>query len=82
MLLESTLTITMSELATEIVYLSLKPNLDLDTNATWATILTTIAQQPGIKAVYWGRQIEHPDTVQMVVGKATPCNPSSPSSHD
>jgi hypothetical protein len=72
----------MSELATEIVYLPLKPNLDLDTNATWAKTLTTIAQQPGVKAAYWGRQIENPDTVQMAIGKVSPCNPSSSSSHD
>jgi len=61
----------MSENATEIVYIPMKPGLDLSTGEakeTWESTLSTIAKQPGAKALYWGRQIENPDTVQMAVG--------------
>jgi len=60
----------MSENATEIVYIPMKPGLDLSTDEakeTWESTLSTIAKQPGAKALYWGRQIENPDTVQMAV---------------
>jgi hypothetical protein len=61
----------MSENATEVVYIPIKPGLDLssgETKETWESTLNTIAKQPGVKALYWGRQIESPDTVQMLVG--------------
>jgi hypothetical protein len=49
----------------------MKPGLDLslgETKEVWDSTLSTIAKQPGCKALYWGRQIENPDTVQMLVG--------------
>jgi len=61
----------MSENATEVVYIPMKPGLDLssgEAKGTWESTLSTIAKQPGVKALYWGRQIENPDTVQMAVG--------------
>ncbi|KAI4664885.1 uncharacterized protein J4E79_003184 [Alternaria viburni] len=60
----------MSENATEIVYIPMKPGLDLssgEAKETWESTLSTIAKQPGAKALYWGRQIENPETVQMAV---------------
>jgi hypothetical protein len=61
----------MSENATEIAYLPMKPGIDLssgEAKEAWESTLSTIAKQPGCKALYWGRQIENSDTVQMVVG--------------
>ncbi|KAG9191776.1 hypothetical protein G6011_10510 [Alternaria panax] len=55
---------------TEIVYLPMKPSLDLssgEAKEVWESTLSTIAKQPGCQALYWGRQIENPDTVQMLV---------------
>jgi hypothetical protein len=53
----------------------MKPGLDLSSGETkeiWESTLRTIAKQPGVKAVYWGRQIESPDTVQILVGVYLP----------
>ena len=61
----------MSKNATEVVYMPMKPGLDLssgEAKEVWDSTLSTIAKQPGCKALYWGRQIENPDTVQMLVG--------------
>lgn len=61
----------MSGSVTEVVYLHMKPGLDLslgEAKEVWQSTLSTIAKQPGCKALYWGRQIENPDTVQMLVG--------------
>ncbi|KAH8644959.1 hypothetical protein IG631_02423 [Alternaria alternata] len=61
----------MSGSVTEVVYLHMKPGLDLssgEAEEAWQSTLSTIAKQPGCKALYWGRQIENPDTIQMLVG--------------
>ncbi|KAE8824177.1 hypothetical protein PTNB85_08733 [Pyrenophora teres f. teres] len=61
----------MSEPVTEVAYLPLKPSLDLssgETKEAWQSALRTIASQPGFKTGYWGKQIENPDTLQLVIG--------------
>ncbi|KAL1800735.1 hypothetical protein ACET3X_001077 [Alternaria dauci] len=60
----------MSENVSEVVYMSMRPALYLssgEAKEAWQSTLSTIAQVPGCKALYWGRQLENPDTVQMVV---------------
>jgi hypothetical protein len=68
----------MSDPVTEIAYLPLLPNTDLTTGEgqkVWTETLRTITAQLGCKALFWGRQVENPDTVQFVIG-ATPYNPN------
>ncbi|EDU49368.1 ABM domain containing protein [Pyrenophora tritici-repentis] len=60
----------MSEPITEVAYLPLKPSLDLssgEAKEVWQSTLRTIASQPGFKTGYWGKQIENPDTLQLVI---------------
>lgn len=69
----------MSGTTTEVVYLKLKPGLDLSAGKTkedWEALLSTIKKQPGAKKLVWGRQIEHPDIVQIVEGTclSLPCS--------
>ncbi|KAF2869018.1 hypothetical protein BDV95DRAFT_596689 [Massariosphaeria phaeospora] len=55
---------------TEIASIPLLPGLDLttgDTHSTWTEFLGMVAGQPGCKSVYWGRQVEHPDIVQLAI---------------
>ncbi|RMZ70146.1 nuclear pore complex subunit [Pyrenophora seminiperda CCB06] len=62
----------MSYPVAEVAYLPLKPSLDLSSGKikeAWQSTLRTIASQPGFKTGYWGRQIENPDTLQLVIGK-------------
>ncbi|USP73439.1 hypothetical protein yc1106_00713 [Curvularia clavata] len=61
----------MSDTTTEVVYLLLKSGLDIsagEKKIQWEDGLSTIMKQPGAKRVLWGRQIEDPDTVQMIIG--------------
>ncbi|KAF2752254.1 hypothetical protein M011DRAFT_455061 [Sporormia fimetaria CBS 119925] len=54
----------------EITSIPLKPKVDIDSgdgHKKFTTLLTLIASQPGCRTVYWGRQCEYPDTVQLVV---------------
>jgi len=60
----------MSNHALEIAIIQLKPGTDLEVGETgkiWSETLDTIKSQQGCKGVYWGRQIEHPDTAQLLV---------------
>jgi hypothetical protein len=60
----------MSEAATEIVYFPLKPDINLEAGNDKAVLedtLNTIARQEGLQSLYWGRQIEKQDTIQMVI---------------
>lgn len=64
----------------EVAYIPLKPGLDLTTTtgeggdananaaAAWQASLATIAAQSGVQSVFWGRQVERQDVVQLVVG--------------
>ena len=61
----------MLDVTTEVVYLPLKTGLDLSAGKEkeqWEDILSTIKRQPGAIRILWGKQIEHPDTVQLVIG--------------
>jgi hypothetical protein len=61
----------MSDPATEIAYLPLKANLDLESGeakSAWDSTLATIAKQPGFQTLFWGRQVENKDILQLVVG--------------
>lgn len=61
----------MSDRVFEIVYIPLKPNTDL-TSGESAEIfndgLVTVSSQPGARDIYWGRQIERPDTIDLIIG--------------
>ena len=62
----------MSESIVEIVYMPLKQGLDLENGeakTVWDATIAAINKQAGLKVGYWGRQIENPDTVQMVAGE-------------
>ncbi|KAH8727141.1 hypothetical protein GQ44DRAFT_128633 [Phaeosphaeriaceae sp. PMI808] len=55
---------------TEVVYMHLKPGLDLESGEGAAVLedsLKVLEKQEGLKTLYYGRQIEHPDILQMVV---------------
>lgn len=61
----------MLDVTTEVVYLPFKTGLDLsagEKKEIWEDVLSTIKRQPGAIRVLWGRQIEHSDTVQLVIG--------------
>ena len=61
----------MSGPVTEIAYIPLVPGTDLKTGETheiWQKTLQTIAAQPGCQSLYWGKQLENPDTVQFAIG--------------
>jgi hypothetical protein len=61
---------TMSSEATEVCYLPLKEDIDLEEEETKAILndtLDTIARQDGLKSLYYGKQIEKPDIMQLVI---------------
>ncbi|KAF2197666.1 hypothetical protein GQ43DRAFT_444049, partial [Delitschia confertaspora ATCC 74209] len=60
----------MGKQVTEIVNLPLHPGTDLqsgDSGKIWTDIAGTISSQDGCQGIYWGRQIEHPDIVQLAI---------------
>ncbi|KAH7558333.1 hypothetical protein J3E72DRAFT_436322 [Bipolaris maydis] len=60
----------MLDVTTEVVYLPFRTGLDLsmgEKKEHWEDTLNTIKRQPGAIRVLWGRQIEHPDTIQLVI---------------
>ncbi|KAF2174870.1 hypothetical protein K469DRAFT_612899 [Zopfia rhizophila CBS 207.26] len=60
----------MGPVTTEVVYVPLISGLDLATGENkkiWEETLQTITEQPGCLSLFWGRQIEHPDVIQMAV---------------
>ena len=68
----------MTDAITEIVYLPLKPNLNLESGEKKKVLddtLDTIASQHGLKSLVWGRQIENPDMLEIVVGMQSPSPP-------
>lgn len=57
----------------EIVLFSLKPGLDIDTASSEGEqlkreVFTTISQQPGCQAIYYGREVEKPDILEAIFG--------------
>lgn len=70
LILKSPLPSNMSEQATEIALLPARPDVDLDnpeTKAGWESALRIITKQPGFISLYWGRQIEHHDIIELVI---------------
>jgi hypothetical protein len=60
----------MSNDATEVCYLPLKEDIDLEEEESKAILndtLDTIARQDGLKSLYYGKQIEKPDIMQLVI---------------
>lgn len=61
----------MANQVTEIAYVKLIPGTNPsegDAQRILKETLQTVTSQPGVKNLYWGRQIENPDTYQLVVG--------------
>ncbi|KAH6629686.1 hypothetical protein C7974DRAFT_336357 [Boeremia exigua] len=53
----------------QIEYLPLKGGVDLATGQdrrAWEATLDTLGKQPGLKSLFWGRQTENPDVLQVV----------------
>jgi hypothetical protein len=68
------------EATTEVIMIPLLPGLDLDTGDAkeiWDSTLSTIADQPGYQKMFYGRQVEHPDTLQVCISKSA-LSPSTP----
>ncbi len=40
-----------------------------DAGKVWKSTLDTVMAQDGYQRAYWGRQVESPDTLELVVGK-------------
>jgi hypothetical protein len=62
----------MPETTIGVEYLPLKAGVDLEAGeakSIWEAALNTISKQPGVKSLFWGRQIEHPDILQLVVSR-------------
>ncbi|RYO67723.1 hypothetical protein AA0116_g24 [Alternaria tenuissima] len=60
----------MSETTIGIEYLPLKAGVDLEAGeakSMWEAALDTISKQQGVKSLFWGRQIEHPDILQLAI---------------
>ena len=60
----------MAHEATEIAYLPLLPGTNLeegDAKQIWDSTLRTVSSQPGYRRIYWGRIVETPDIVHLVV---------------
>ena len=59
-------------MASEICYLTLKSKTDIESSTPeakiWQAALKTIASQDGFQSQQWGRQLEHPDVVVLVIG--------------
>jgi hypothetical protein len=56
----------------EIVTLPLKAGTDLTTGShakSWTEGLTQVASDSRCKSIHWGHQVEHPETVCLVLGK-------------
>lgn len=58
---------------TEICYLSLKPDADVNEPGstaaqTWNDLVTTVSLQEGHQSSHWGTQIENPNVLMMMIG--------------
>jgi len=63
----------MSQAVVEAVFIPLVAGLDITTGDGKKLIdetLSTIKSQPGCSAIYYGRQLEHPDVLQFLIGKS------------
>ena len=62
----------MSERMIAIVTVPLKPDVELESGKAkilWDGGLDLVAKREGVKAVYWGRQVENRETAMLVIGK-------------
>ncbi|KAH9880176.1 hypothetical protein J1614_002202, partial [Plenodomus biglobosus] len=54
----------------EVVQIPIREGVDLEVGEAkeaWDQVIDTIAKQPGLKAFYWGYQVENPEIVEMVI---------------
>lgn len=63
-------------MATEIATLPLKAGSNIeDPNASshgvWQSVLDTIATQDGYQRLYWGRRVEAPNEISLLIGKSS-----------
>lgn len=63
--------------ATEIATLPLDAGANLEdpqssSSKIWQSALDTISQQDGYQRLYWGRQVENPQIMMLLVGKELP----------
>jgi hypothetical protein len=57
---------------TQIIYLTIPAEKNLKdgpTSKIWSKALTILESHPGFLRLYWGRSAEHPEKVQLHVGK-------------
>ncbi|KAJ4341912.1 hypothetical protein N0V95_007097 [Ascochyta clinopodiicola] len=62
----------MTDTVFEITCLPLKAGVNLETGrdkSVWEAALNTLGKQPGLESLFWGRQIENPDSLQIIAGK-------------
>lgn len=61
---------------TEIAYISLKPGVELNDESAgakiWGETMATLQEQDGMQKIHYGRLIEEPNTVMLLVGKPSP----------
>ncbi len=61
---------------TQMIVVPIPTSIDLNDKVTttgkiWEDVLDLFRQQPGYKRLYWGRQVENPENVQLHVGNAS-----------
>ncbi|KAG9241144.1 hypothetical protein BJ878DRAFT_246771 [Calycina marina] len=57
----------MASPVTEITTVTLKPNIDLEAPGPWLDTLATIASQDGYIGLQYGRQLEEPDMLMLLI---------------
>lgn len=60
--------------ATEVIILRLKADATIEDgestpSKTWKSTIATILAQEGAQSHHWGRQVEHPDLIEILVGR-------------
>ncbi|TVY43477.1 hypothetical protein LOCC1_G003783 [Lachnellula occidentalis] len=72
---------------TECAIITLKPGVDLETSGTdsaqaWSETLSTVSKQTGYQRSYWGRQLENPNIVLLLIGTFPLPTTSTTSTYD
>jgi heme-degrading monooxygenase HmoA len=65
----ASMTLPASNPPTQIFYLTIPPEKNLDTESAWQKAIDSIAKSPGFVRCYWGRSLETPEKVQLHIGK-------------
>lgn len=60
----------MAQAVTEIVVLILKPDLEIEQPIR--DFLRIVSRQPGFQCAFWGRFVENPDNLQLLIGLSIP----------